>query len=223
MNVSRTRSSAKTAASPAKASSTVNTEPRHERHTTRTSSTEIDFIRFEALKGTYYHEGLEAHYDRIHRWLLFAVTLLGTATTAQLFSSFHLGALSVGLATTVVGLIDLVFDLSGKARTHGFLRRRFIELGSFCEDSKWQTSLLKERLHSMYADEPPQFHAATAIAYNNAYRTLCDNNEPEKMLVVPKYIHLFRNWWRFESHDFKRAGEIESTNGKPDAARISKI
>jgi hypothetical protein len=206
MNASRTRSSTKAAAKASAVATTTRT--RYERDTTRATSAEIELIRFEALKGTYYHEGLEAHYDRIHRWLLFIITLLGTATAAQLFSSFSKGTLAVGLATTVVGLVDLVFDLSGKARTHGFLRRRFIEVGAFCEHATWTPSSLRERIQSTYADEPPQFHGANAIAYNNAYRTLHDNKESGKLLDVPKHVHMLRNWCRFESHDFKRKEEI---------------
>jgi hypothetical protein len=221
MNASRTRSATKTTTASAKASASAATIPRHTRNTSRSSAAEIRKIRFEALKGTFYHEGLEAHYSRIHRWLLFAVTLLGTATTAQLFSSYPQGTLTIGLATTIAGLVDLVFDLSGKARTHGFLRRRFIELSEFCEDAEWHPSSLKARLQSLYEDEPPQFHAANAVAYNNARRALYDNEEPEKLLVVPKRVKLLKNWARYDGFDFKRRNEMApSQSASPNYDKI---
>lgn len=209
MNVSRARSTAsQTATASAKATaSSAQTKPRYKGNSTRTTSAEMNDIKFESLKGAYYHEGREAHFDMMHRALLFLVTFLGTATASQLLAAGTISPTWTGLATAVVGLIDLVFDLSGKARNHGFLRRRLIELNGFCDDPRWKIDALKERLHSIYADEPPQFKCANAIAYNNALRTIHGNDHEDALLVVSDFMATFRNWFRFESYDFKTKDE----------------
>jgi hypothetical protein len=208
MNVTRTRSSAApTTAAVTKAKSA-------DKKSARSTSAEIEDIKFESMKGAYYHEGREAHLGFIHRALLFLVTFLGTATASQLLAGGTISPTWTGLATAMVGLIDLVFDLPGKARNHGFLRRRFIELSAFSDDHRWQTDALKERLHSIFADEPPQFRYANAIAYNNALRTIYGNDRNDKLLVVSTFRTMSRNWFRYESYDFKTKIEMEKLSTK---------
>ena len=216
MNVSRARSTAsQTTTSSAKATtSSAQTQSRHKGNSAGTTSAEMNDIKFESLKGAFYHEGREAHFDFIHRVLLFSVTLLGTATASQFLANNPVLSTWTGLATAVVGLIDLVFNLSGKAREHGFLKRRFVELSSFCDNPIWNSQMLNERLASIYADEPPQFRCANAIAYNNALRTIHGNDRSDDLLIVTRYRKMSRNWFRHESHDFNTKGELEKLTTK---------
>jgi hypothetical protein len=207
MNAARARSTTKTPTTKAPTTATkTRSESGHQRNSTGASSSEIENLRFEALKGAYYHEGREAHFDWIHRFLLFTVTLSGTATASQLLASSPISPAWIGLVTAIVGLIDLVFNLSGKARDHSFLKRRFVELSSFCDNSQLGIGALTERLHSIYADEPPQFHCANAVAYNNAHRTIYDTHD-DKLLDIPRCMSYFRNWRRYENYNFKRKND----------------
>ena len=69
---------------------------------------------------------------------------------------------------TIAGVVDLVFDVSGKARLHAALRRRVYDVLAQTEDPTRGLPGLKEQAVRIYADEPPCMHAVNALAYNAA-------------------------------------------------------
>jgi|GEM_PF-2013584 len=163
-------------------------------------------LLFETLKGAFYHEIRESYFIGWHKRLMFLIALSGTAAASTVLSNYATLAPYIGILITILGLVDLVFDVSGKAREHGYLRKRFMELYGDCHGDPLDESGLNRRLFALYAEEPPQYRAVNAVAYNLARRTLFDDKE-ERRLVISKPQRLLKNWWRFGGADFNRKSE----------------
>src|ERR1700712_1609748 len=94
----------------------------------------------ECLRNARYHEDRERFFARIHRTAMFLVVASGTATFAWVKAAPYLTAL-----LTLAGLLDLVFDVSGKARLHASLRRRVYDLLAQAEDTTRTVEILREQ------------------------------------------------------------------------------
>jgi hypothetical protein len=88
-----------------------------------------DSLYIECLRVTRYHEDRERYFARWHKFAMFVVVVSGTATFANWASLPWIGAV-----VTLAGLLDLVFDVSGKARLHASLRRRVYDIMAQMED-----------------------------------------------------------------------------------------
>jgi hypothetical protein len=107
---------------------------------------------------------------------------------------------------TLTGLLDLVFDVSGKARLHASLRRRVYDLLARAEDPARTVDSLREHAVRTYADEPPCMHAANMIAYNGAMESM---HRPGGLHYKIEWYHrLFRHVWPFVSTNFSTYGEL---------------
>jgi hypothetical protein len=160
-----------------------------------------DSFLIECLRDTRYHEDRERYFARWHKFAMFVVVVSGTATFANWASLPWIGAV-----VTLAGLLDLVFDVSGKARLHASLRRRVYDILAQIEDPSRQLDPLKEQLVRVYADEPPTMHAANMVAFNGAMEFL---HRPREFQYVLKFRHrIFRNIWSFASTEFKTYEEM---------------
>jgi hypothetical protein len=155
----------------------------------------------ECLRNARYHEDRERFFARIHRTAMFIVVVSGTATFAWVKAAHYLTAL-----LTLAGLLDLVFDVSGKARLHASLRRRVYDILAQAEDPARSIEGLREQAVSVYADEPPCMHAANLIAFNGAMDSL---HRPRSLKYKIGWHHrLFRHVWPFASTEFKTYGDV---------------
>jgi hypothetical protein len=160
-----------------------------------------DGFLIECLRDTRYHEDRERYFAKWHKFAMFVVVVSGTATFANWASLPWIGAI-----VTLAGLLDLVFDVSGKARSHASLRRRVYDIMAQMEDPNRTLDPLREQLVRVYADEPPTMHAANIVAFNGAMDFL---HRPREFQYKLKLRHrIFRNVWSFASTDFKTYGEL---------------
>jgi hypothetical protein len=159
-----------------------------------------EFI-IDCLRNARYHEDRERFFARIHKGSMFFVVASGTAT----FAWIRAAAFFAGIIT-LVGLLDLVFDVSGKARLHASLRRRVYDILAQAEDPTRSLDSLREQAVRVYADEPPCMHAANFIAYNGAMEFL---HRPRAFHYKIEWYHrVFRHVWPFPTTDFKTYGDL---------------
>jgi hypothetical protein len=164
---------------------------------------ERDALRITLVRNARYHEDRERFFARIHRVAMFIVVVSGTATFAFVKAAPVLAGI-----ITLVGLIDLVFDVSGKARLHASLRRRVYDVLAQSEDGGRSVEQLREQAVRIYADEPPTMYAVNALAYNAAMLAF---DRPQKYLFkINLYYRLLRNWFSFASVKFKTYDEVEA-------------
>lgn len=170
---------------------------------------ERDLFLIDCLRNARYHEDRERFFARIHRTAMFVVVASGTATFAWIKAAPFLAGV-----TTLAGLLDLVFDISGKARLHASLRRRIYDILAQLEDTSRSLENLREQAVRIYADEPPCMHAVNIIAFNGAMEFL---HRPKKyQYKIEWYQRFFRHVWSFASTDFKTYDELS----KPGAGRM---
>jgi len=150
--------------------------------------------------------------------MMFAVSFLGTATASSLIVGSHLLQAASGFLTTIVGLLDLVFDLSGKAREHGYLRKRFMELYGECNLAVSTPAELRKWLDDLYQEEPPQFCAVTALAYNSAKQALNKGKDID-LLIVPLRCRILACYRRFDDVVFKLSSEVRAEKSKTNRTR----
>jgi hypothetical protein len=196
-----------TTTSAATAAATSGAGARDEAATARSTAavgiSDRDSFLIECLRDTRYHEDRERYFARWHKFAMFVVVVSGTATFANWASLPWIGAV-----VTLAGLLDLVFDVSGKARLHASLRRRVYDILAQLGDPNRKLDPLREQLVRVYADEPPTMHAANMVAFNGAMEFL---HRPREFQYVLKFRHrIFRNIWSFASTEFKTYAEVAS-------------
>jgi hypothetical protein len=162
-------------------------------------------FKINCLSSALYHEDRERFFAWVHRTAMFLVVASGTAALSPLKETFpH----AIPAVTTLVGLLDLVFDLSGKARLHAGLRK---QIYSVLADADGYDSLdnLNRRLILIYAEEPPTMYAVSAIAYN---RAMMSYGRPHKyLLAIGNRDRLIRHIWPFTANTFKSFDEMDTS------------
>ncbi len=167
----------------------------------------IDDFRIRCLASALYHEDRERFFAWTHRAAMFLVVASGTAALSPLKETYpH----AIPAFTTLVGLLDLVFDLSGKARLHAGLRK---QIYSVLADANGHDNLnnLERRLTLIYAEEPPCMYAVNAVAYN---RAMASYGRPEKYsLDIGWKASFIRHLWPFTPSTFKAHDELTGSPG----------
>jgi hypothetical protein len=158
-------------------------------------------LQIECVRNARYHEDRELFFSRLHK-VTMLIAVLGGAASFAFVSQFKIFAALV----TIAGVVDLVFDVSGKARSHAALRRRVYDVLAQTEDPTRTLASLKEQAVRIYADEPPTMHAVSALAYNAAMQAF---DRPEKyQFPISTWHRALRHWWPFTAEDFKTREEI---------------
>lgn len=124
----------------------------------------VDQARVGALMNGRYHADREAFLDGCHRWAMFAIIILGASAFSDLMPDWakHTAALT----SAVLAAIDLVFDLSVRARNHAALREGYFQVAADLESSAKTASLAQADMMLLAAKEEPPYFAAHAIAEN---------------------------------------------------------
>ena len=90
--------------------------------------TDRQLVEFRCTRNAAYHEDREMHYARIHRFLMFIVVAVGTASIgASLVQENRYATIGTAIAV-LAGLLDLLWNIDGMARLHSSLRRRCYDL-----------------------------------------------------------------------------------------------
>ena len=160
----------------------------------------IDDLNFEALRNAIYHSSRRRFLDFLNRTLSFVVVASGSAALAALWYDPRLFAAAAALA----GLLQLVFDFGGAARSHEFLQRRFYELiaeiTETVEATDQDVARWKATLSRLYGEELPPMRALDAIAYNAAVDSL--GYPREKRIQVRWWQSVSRHVWPYSEASF---------------------
>lgn len=165
-------------------------------------------VRFDGLRNALYHSARAAYYDKLNRWGNFLIVVFGMGSAVEVLSgTFGISSISkyLGFAAGFIGVIQLVFDFSGKSKTHDYLKKRFFEILSeveLCDDSEYKK--LNAKMSNLYSEEPlPTMRAVDAIAYNQAVLRL--KRDPEQhILKVPRSRFIFQNICVFPNDEFRK-------------------
>jgi hypothetical protein len=160
---------------------------------------EITLEKFRCIRNANYHEDFERFYAGWHKRLMFLVVFLGTTALGISIVSDSKWALAATFVATISGLIDLLWDVDGKARLHSSLRRRSYDLLARIEAGE-DTKRIKVEFMHLVADEPPPMHAANAIAFNAAVDAL--GRPPDQKYVLTIWQRAVRHWYPFEANAF---------------------
>jgi hypothetical protein len=166
----------------------------------RSGLTPEQALEFELVRNARYHEDRERFFDTVHRWTMFFVVLLGTAAFGDLFGQNRILAALAAMA----GLVDLVFDVSGKARAHAQLRRHSFELLASLQDGG-NVGQVQSRLTATYGEEPNPNGTVGCLAYNAANEAL--GRDRLDQFSIGRWRRLFRHFMP-RSDDLKTFREL---------------
>lgn len=172
---------------------------------------DADNIRFNVLRNALYHTARRRHFEMLARWLNLIVILLGAAAIADTLRNFGIGPVWIGVAVTVVGALQLVFDFGRQASDHQGLQRDYYRLLAEIEAkisptqediARWKGEMIR-----ITADEPPVLRAIDAKAYNDALDATGVYPDDER-LVIPFGPRVAGGFLSFEGRSFKKLKEI---------------
>lgn len=145
-------------------------------------------LEFELVRSGAYHADRERFFDTVHRWTMFVVVLLGSAAFGDLLGQNRLLAGAVACA----GLVDLVFDVSGKARAHAQLRRLSFEMLAALLRGD-DPNDIRARLTEGYGEEPNFNGTVNCLAYNAANAQLGRSRRDQ--FVIGAWRRRLRHFW----------------------------
>lgn len=160
--------------------------------TTKAEMTPRLSFQIDCLRAAKYHEDREWFFAAVHRIAMFVVVASGTA----IFVDLKKAPIFAGIST-LAGLIDLVFDVSGKARKHADQRRRIFDILAQAEDETKSITGLREQLVKTYADDLPTMHAVNALAYNSAMEAF--GRDGRDFITVTRGQRFWRHIFPFSS------------------------
>lgn len=97
--------------------------------------------------------------------------------------------------------LDLVFNLSDRARTHAFLRRQYFVIAAALERPRANAAKAQADMLKLAAEEEPPYLAAHALAENWATRAVLGPSVPLPCRVGWLRRRL-RHFIRFDGQDF---------------------
>ena len=172
----------------------------------QTYQIDIHNIRFAALRNAHYHMSRQAWFDGWNRIFSFLIIILGTALAWQISQQNQAVGVSAAISTTIIGSLQLVFDLGGQARNHEFLKRRYFEVVAEIVKLENPTTVDRSRLNtqllSLSAEEPPTYRALDAIAYNQIVHSMYGIEGKEHRCPVSIWQMKTRHILRHAGADF---------------------
>lgn len=171
---------------------------------------EGDGLRVSCLWNAQYHAAREAFLDSVHRWLMFAVIVMGAGALFDAApKEIHLATVRIGVKESFAALaavfaaLDLTFDLSNRARGHALMKRRYFELLADFNEGKRTLVESQACLHRFSADEEPAYCSLVATSWNAAQEMVFGDNS--RKYLVPWHHKMFRNFFRFGASQYELA------------------
>lgn len=180
--------------------------------------TQAHDLRFALDKSIRYHQRRRAHYDRIHRFLMFLIIVSGSVSFASVTAPIVSPAWFAAIAA-VVAASDLVWNFSHRARDHEMLVRDFTELAVALNEAEVTQAAIAacvRRRMGIEAREPPTFWAVEADCYNEVVRARGSN--PDYLCTIPRRHRWLMHWLRFERYSYFRPADVR----KPDQPHLAK-
>ena len=179
-----------------------------------TKTPRIEDLRFRALQNALYHTARRRVLENRNRWMNFLIVAGGAATVIQaveravpLEGVFGIPWHAIlGTIITLIGALQLVFDFSGRARTHEILQRRYYDLlGSIEEcvdpDAEVRTKIMGQ-IARISGEEPPIYRALEALTYNEATDALYGKDAAHERCTVKWCQSITRNHLHWNGADF---------------------
>lgn len=168
-------------------------------------TSKIDEFRCICLMNARYHSTREAFLDTVHRWLMFGIIVFGASSVIDFLGSLVKAA--SGALAAIFGALDLVFDLSNRARAHALMKRRYFELLADVAEGRKNVIDGYACMHRFSADEEPAYHALLNASWNAAQEMVYGNNAEKYKISWFKTV--FKNVFHFEGSEFTVAGHFD--------------
>jgi hypothetical protein len=143
-------------------------------------------VRFDLTRNAMYHASRARFFNGLNRFCNFIIILLGTSVATQFISTSNNGVLFLGIATTVIATLQLVFDFGGSYFIHSYLQKKYFEILAEVEKINAEDgaglSLVREKIAMTYAEEPPAMRVLNAISYNEAAEYF---GKPTRIYISP--------------------------------------
>lgn len=172
-----------------------------------TPITTLRQIKKPCLMNMQYHAARESHLDRVHRWLMFGVIVLGASAIIDIDPDRPYLRACFAAAVTIFGALDLTFDLSNRARSHAMMRRCYGDILSAAERDPDALKHADSRLSDLAGEEEPAFQALLTMCHNLAETQVYGDNEEH--LRVPAWHRAIRNIYPFPGHCYDLANPKE--------------
>jgi len=151
-----------------------------------------------------YHQHRRAHFDSLHKIIVFLIIILGSSSIAGSLASHPIVAILASSLITFLSTIELVFAPTQKSRLHFDLASKFIDLEKNIVRSQAEpagdklTSLTEKRL-SIEVEEPPLKRLVWDTCYNEMLQK--EGAEEGKILKFKWYHLLIKNFvdWGFRN------------------------
>jgi hypothetical protein len=148
----------------------VSGAPRHE-SLERSVAPHVRGLEADLLRGAFYHGARMRFLDRVHRWTMFLVVIMGAGSIAATGLPEEL----LALGATIIGAANVAFAFVSRARDHDALRRQYYELIARLVRGRGdpQAALQVEcEMLRLKGQEPPRMRALDLISANVAAQAL---------------------------------------------------
>lgn len=204
-------------ATTASADGPINTQARGQ---STADKTEIDEVRFEAIRNGRYHLARRSWYEWLHRITMFVVVMAGaTAVTDIIGNETYLVLLATAAGTT-----DLVFSFGEKAAQHARLQELSYEIlasvDAEANDKSGACRRGRAGLARIYAAEPKTMRVVDALAYNDTKEGL-EKDASADLIVLRLRHRLLRHIMAFDGVPMKQARELPE--GKLPDGRLARL
>lgn len=136
---------------------------------TQPPTSALEQAKVGAFLNGRYHADREAWFDWCHRILMFGVIVGGSSALLDVWPWLRVSA---SFSAVVFGTLDLVFNLSNRARTHSFLRKQYLAVAADLESPRASPANAQAEMMRLAAEEEPPYFAVHALAENWAIRAV---------------------------------------------------
>lgn len=155
-----------------------------------------DYLRVVCLMNARYHSAREGFLDTVHRWLMFGVVLSGAGAVIPIYAEWTQASFILPLLAATFGTLDLVFDLSNRARSHSLMKRRYFELLADLEEDRKSLTEVDGCLNRYSAEEEPPFQIVLLLSWNAAEETV--RGEEAEVYVMPLHRIVSQHLIRYQ-------------------------
>jgi hypothetical protein len=156
-----------------------------------------------------YQADREGFLDRSHRYLMFFVIVSGAVSVTTLLPAPVVAWAGAGAA--MAGALDLLFDLSVRARVASYLRKGYFEVAAKLEEGIITPAQAQAQMLRFAAEEEPPYSAAHALAENWATGAVYGTKRE-----LPCRVPL---WRRVTRHVIRHGGNNFSVDAPPALPR----
>jgi hypothetical protein len=129
-------------------------------------------LRHMSLRNALYHLARRRWLETWGKLFNFSIVIAGTSAAADVFGYIPDSRIWLPFGIAAIGALQLVYDFSGRARTHEILQRRYFslmaEIEECVEPDQLQCAKWSAEISRIAGDEPPTLRALDAIADNQA-------------------------------------------------------